>query len=98
MPTYRLLHRPTVEQWLARLRNETEANRLRPTQRAIVLVSLATASLFNFNEVKAKSAADEESMLAAEQFFQHSQRILVAESGRAILEVRLSHKQVNETD
>lgn len=55
IPTYRFLHRPTVESWLERLCDEhegqnTEQNKLPNGKAAVVLMVLGTASLYKQDE------------------------------------------------
>ncbi|KAF2768678.1 hypothetical protein EJ03DRAFT_352038 [Teratosphaeria nubilosa] len=86
MPTYRFLHRPTVEQWLGLLHDEEGRKTLKPTQAGTVLIALATASLFGYDEEHFSRVADEQGLIEAERYYQQAQVILANGTGRGRME------------
>lgn len=89
MPTYRFLHQPTVSRWLSSYHDqqETGSNQiaLLPVRQAIVLMCLATASLFKVESLSTGSLYNEGSQ-DAEAFFQAAQSRLGSETGKPRLE------------
>lgn len=83
MPTYRYLHQPTVAQWLDTYHDQLEGKEgafLLPSRQAIVLMVLATASLFT------SETHGEEPWRVSEPYFQVAQAKLGSETGKARLE------------
>lgn len=83
MPTYRYLHKPTVYQWLEAYHDQLEGKDgayLLPSRQAVVLMVLATASLFNSDRQHDEPWRD------GEPYFQVAQARLGMESGKARLE------------
>jgi len=83
MPTYRFFHRPSVLSWLA---DYHSGSQMSPVRQAIVLMVLATASLFIAVRGFARLDSDEEALQDAERFYQAARRIVSEETGRAKLE------------
>lgn len=89
MPTYRFLHQPTVAVWLetlhAGLEGDVDRVSLFPVRQAIVLMVLATASLFKVDgglEDGQHAASGQE----GEILFQAAQSALAMETGKVRLE------------
>ena len=83
MPTYRYLHKPTVSQWLDTYHDQLEGKDgvyLLPSRQAIVLMVLATASLF------ISDRHHDEPWRDSEPYFQVAQAKLGSETGKARLE------------
>lgn len=86
MATYRFMHRPTVEHWLASCHNEQGKVTLRPVRQAVVLVALATASLFHPDKIYTMHSTDGDGLVSAERYYNQAQSILITETGRGSLE------------
>lgn len=89
MPTYRFLHKQTVERWLEefhKVQGQVSGATLLPARQAIVLMALATARLFNIGASENILDPDEHSWRESEHLFRMAQGKLQAERGRARLE------------
>ena len=89
MPTYRFLHQPTVTAWLESYHEQIETNSERvflPARQAVVLMVLATASLFKADTNSEGTAYRGEAWLDSEPFFQAAQVKLASETGKVRLE------------
>ncbi|KAI6808034.1 hypothetical protein KC332_g13156 [Hortaea werneckii] len=80
MPTYRFLHRQTVEQWYKEVCEDT--NRLSPARKAIILLVLATATFFE----ESHKSDGEISLTGSEAHYQAARHELNQETGRPRLE------------
>ncbi|KAI7236546.1 hypothetical protein KC330_g3670 [Hortaea werneckii] len=80
MPTYRFLHRQTVEQWYKEVCEDT--NRLSPARKAIILLVLATATFFE----ESHKSDGEISLSGSESLYQAARLELNQETGRPRLE------------
>lgn len=80
-PTYRFLHRPTLESWLAAMHDPTSS--LHPAKKAVVLVILAIATLYELSRIK-----DPELNIRreSEMYYREAQSLLSKETGPATLE------------
>lgn len=90
MPTYRFLHQPTVTTWLQRYHEQvethTEPTSLMPARQAIVLMVLATASLFDADSNAENTRNGREAWHVSEPYFQAAQTKLASETGKVRLE------------
>ena len=85
MPTYRYLHRGTVEGWLDTYHSQAETGggiTLSPARQAVVLMVLATASVFASNN----DTNVEQPWRTSEPYFLLAQAKLATETGRLRLE------------
>lgn len=80
MPTYRFLHRQTVEQWYKEVFEGT--NRLSPARKAIILLVLATATFFE----ESHKSDGKISLTGSESLYQAARHELNQETGRPRLE------------
>ncbi|KAK5166575.1 uncharacterized protein LTR77_008118 [Saxophila tyrrhenica] len=93
-PTYRFLHQPTVQRWLksyrAQERDPTGEQRLSPIRQAIVLMVLATASLYavDSSHTRIDTSVEEswETWQSGECFHQAAQEKIRDETGRISIE------------
>ncbi|CAD0085069.1 unnamed protein product [Aureobasidium mustum] len=99
-PTYRYLHWPTFESWLSRLHEQEDMDQvsLAPIRRAIVLMVLATACLYNVesgngSDTTACDAVDsrtaevnDNNLRMGETLYQAAQLAITSETGRPRLE------------
>lgn len=93
-PTYRFLHRPTFESWLARYHEQQtlQHENLQPIRQAIILMVLATACLYNVdsgddtNIDSQKAGINDSHLRLGETFYQVAQQKIANETGRPRLE------------
>ncbi|EOD48823.1 putative c6 transcription protein [Neofusicoccum parvum UCRNP2] len=80
-PTYRFLHRPTLESWLAAMHDPNSS--LIPAKKAVVLVILAIATLYELSQIK-----DPELNIRreSEMYYREAQALISKETGPATLE------------
>ncbi|KAK0627997.1 putative transcriptional regulatory protein [Lasiodiplodia hormozganensis] len=80
-PTYRFLHRPTVEGWLAAMHDPH--NSLHPAKKAVVLVVLSIATLYCLSQIKDPEL---DIRRESEMYYREAQSLLSKETGPATLE------------
>ncbi|KAH7043792.1 fungal-specific transcription factor domain-containing protein [Macrophomina phaseolina] len=80
-PTYRFLHRPTVESWLAAMHHPTSS--LHPAKKAVVLVILAIATLYELSRIKDPEVNIRQE---SEMYYREAQFLVSKETGPATLE------------
>ncbi|OJD37982.1 c6 transcription factor [Diplodia corticola] len=80
-PTYRFLHRPTVESWLAAMHDPNTS--LQPAKKAVVLVVLSIATLYCLSQIKDPEL---EIRRESEMYYREAQSLLSKETGPATLE------------
>ena len=90
-PTYRVLHRPTVIGWLARVQAEDRGEHLGApplpaAARAAVLMVFATASMFKLDMDGAMCDADDDGWRESEMYYIVAQDLLSVEDGPQRLE------------
>ncbi|RDW62390.1 hypothetical protein BP6252_11823 [Coleophoma cylindrospora] len=91
VPTYRFLHRETVEEWLEEMMNENEpdsqhSGRLSDGKAAVILCILATAMLYKFDMHGSLQDGESEEKEQSRNFFAAAERKLSSESGHPRLE------------
>ncbi|KAL1617195.1 hypothetical protein SLS54_007972 [Diplodia seriata] len=80
-PTYRFLHRPTVESWLAAMHDPNSS--LQPAKKAVVLVVLSIATLYCLSQIKDPEL---DIRRESEMYYREAQSLLSKETGPATLE------------
>lgn len=80
-PTYRFLHRPTLESWLAAMHDPNST--LHPAKTAVVLAILAIATLYELSRIKDPEL---DIRRESEMYYQEAQSLISKETGPATLE------------